>query len=323
MTDVVASAPGKVVVCGEYAVLDGAPAVCMAVNRRATVRVGRANIDFNRVVAPGYSPVEGRFISRGNSLEWTQGAKEFGLLDVAWRRLGQPERRGLTIELDTRSFFDAGSRAKIGLGSSAALTVALVAALTAQDDVLARAIDIHRSFQHGAGSGVDIAASFSGGLIEYRMAPASVATLEWPDGLFSRLIGTGVPASTGARLNRLKQAGHRPSRRALADSAARMAAAWHSASAVVAEFPHYVEVLRQFSEDYDLGIFDAGHETLAAEAQAAGLIYKPCGAGGGDVGMLLGTNKAQLDDFAMSLNRHGYRLLECELDAAGVTREGL
>ena len=37
MTALIASAPGKVVLCGEYAVLDGAPAISMAVNRRALV----------------------------------------------------------------------------------------------------------------------------------------------------------------------------------------------------------------------------------------------------------------------------------------------
>ncbi len=37
MTTVTASAPGKVILSGEYAVLDGAPAISMAVNRRAVV----------------------------------------------------------------------------------------------------------------------------------------------------------------------------------------------------------------------------------------------------------------------------------------------
>jgi phosphomevalonate kinase len=34
-----ASAPGKLVLAGEYAVLDGAPAIVMAVDRRAVVSV--------------------------------------------------------------------------------------------------------------------------------------------------------------------------------------------------------------------------------------------------------------------------------------------
>lgn len=320
MTGVIASAPGKVVLCGEYAVLDGAPAVCLAVNRRAKVRIDRADTDWNRVLAPGYSSIEGRFISRDKSPEWLQGEDEFKLLDAAWRRFGRPGQRGLSIELDTRSFFDAASGEKIGLGSSAALTVALVAALTELDGVLARAIDVHRTFQHGAGSGVDIAAAVSGGLIEYRMERSKVSTLDWPDGLSCRLVWTGVPASTGSRLDRLEQVGQRPSRRVLADAAARMAAAWHSASTVVADFPQYIEALRRFSDDYDLGIFDAGHERLAAEADAAGLIYKPCGAGGGDVGMLLGKNNSELDDFVMSMDSNGYRILGCQMDAEGVTR---
>ena len=34
-----ASAPGKIVLSGEYAVLDGAPAICAAVDRRAAVTI--------------------------------------------------------------------------------------------------------------------------------------------------------------------------------------------------------------------------------------------------------------------------------------------
>ncbi|MDH3305214.1 MAG: hypothetical protein OEM92_08415, partial [Gammaproteobacteria bacterium] len=60
-----ASAPGKLVLCGEYAVLDGAPAVCMAVDRRATVTVTDADGRWHRVSAPGYASTEGRFRADG------------------------------------------------------------------------------------------------------------------------------------------------------------------------------------------------------------------------------------------------------------------
>ena len=63
-----ASAPGKVVLSGEYAVLDGAPAVCMAVDRRAIARVSACGGDWHRVTAPGYTDVEGRFLQRGEDV---------------------------------------------------------------------------------------------------------------------------------------------------------------------------------------------------------------------------------------------------------------
>jgi len=321
MTGVVASAPGKVVLCGEYAVLCGAPAVCMAVDCRANVKVEHVDGGWNQVTAPGYSSVVGRFVSEGTSLEWLQGDDEFRLVDAAWRTLRQFDKGGLSIELDTRAFFDVASGKKIGLGSSAALTVALIAALTQSNDVLESATRVHRMFQHGAGSGVDIAAGISGGLIEYRMEGASILPLRWPDGLVFRLIWTGTPASTGIRLEHLKGAGHRLSRDALAKAATSMAAAWRSASGIISQFPAYIEALRQFSDDYDLGIFDAGHDKLATEAAAAGLVYKPCGAGGGDVGILLGKSSEHLDDFLTGMDLLGCQRLDCELEMNGVDWE--
>ncbi len=55
-----ASAPGKVVLSGEYAVLDGAPAIGMAINRRARVQVTDISGDINRVSGRGHSDAEGQ-----------------------------------------------------------------------------------------------------------------------------------------------------------------------------------------------------------------------------------------------------------------------
>jgi len=82
--DVSASAPGKVVIAGEYAVLDGAPAICMAVNRRAHVSITTSDIDHHSVLAPGFSESAGRFTAVGNRIEWLAGADEFSLLESVW-----------------------------------------------------------------------------------------------------------------------------------------------------------------------------------------------------------------------------------------------
>ncbi len=321
MTGVVASAPGKVVLSGEYAVLDGAPAVCMAVDRRAEVSLRHVDGACSRVSAPGYSTVQGRFLTEGASVTWLRGEQEFRLVDVALRSVGQLEKGTLSIELDTRAFHDPTSGKKIGLGSSAALTVALVAALTKSTDVLDSARRVHRLFQAGSGSGVDIAAGVAGGLIEYRVNDLEVSILQWPDELAYRLIWTGVPASTRSKLGRLQSANRRQSRTALAKAATSAAAAWRSARDVLGALQAYTEVLRRFSDEHDLGIFDAGHDRLVAEASSAGLVYKPCGAGGGDVGILLGTDNEQLDEFVMGIGGPGCQPLSCALDARGVELE--
>ncbi|MGI9248705.1 MAG: mevalonate kinase family protein [Woeseiaceae bacterium] len=326
MTGVLASAPGKVVLCGEYAVLDGAPAVCMAVNRRAKVEVTDSDGDWHRVTAPGYSSLEGRFVVDGAAVDWLQGAEEYRIVDAVWRAVASrsPARPGkgcLSIELDTRAFVDNASGEKIGIGSSAALAVALAAALSQSNEVRSDALRAHRLFQRSVGSGVDVATSASGGLVEYRMKDASVASLHWPEGLRYRLIWTGVPASTRTKLDKLQKTGHRASGTALASAAESMANAWHSALAVMSQYPAYIEALWQFSVDHDLGIFDAGHDKLVSEAAAAGLVYKPCGAGGGDIGVLLGTSDKQLDDFLIGKDASGCQVLVCELEPDGILLE--
>lgn len=321
MSEVWASAPGKAVLSGEYAVLHGAPAICMAVNHRATARITRQNKDWHTVSAPGYSSVEGRFLAAGAEPEWLQGEDEYKLVDVAWRALDGCSDGGLAIELDTRAFFDHVSGVKLGLGSSAAMTVALTAAMSRSNDVFGEASDVHRAFQAGSGSGVDIATSVHGGLLEYRMHDARTVQLSWPTGLDYRLVWTGVPASTAGKLVQFQGRSKKPSLDALLESAAGMAKAWRSASDVLAELPAYVEMLRQFSDDYDLGIFDAGHDKLVTEAQMAGLVYKPCGAGGGDIGILLGAHGEQLDEFLVGQPESRCRNLESRLETQGVTWE--
>ncbi len=296
---VVASAPGKVVLSGEYAVLDGAPAICMAVNRRAVATVGDSPDGRCRVSTPGR--------------EFRDGEK-FRIVEAVCG--SRPE---LTIELDTRAFAEDG--AKLGVGSSAALTVALVAALGG--DAFVDALAAHRRLQSGSGSSVDVATSAHGGLIEYRMGDASVTRLEWPADLAIRFIWTGTSTCTKARLDRLSGSGGRASRSELRRAAGDMADAWRSgdAAGILAAYVPYVAVLRQFSVDHNLDIFDAGHEALTDGAERAGLVYKPAGAGGGDIGTLLGPDAGELDAFISGNAGLVHTVLDCELDRVGVILE--
>jgi phosphomevalonate kinase len=294
---VVASAPGKIVLSGEYAVLDGGPAISMAVDRRAVVTLEDNTNGECDLSTPGFA-----------------GDDKYRIVDAVCSA-ARPEKN---IVLDTRDFADDGK--KTGIGSSAALTVALIAGLSRSEDVLSEALLAHRAFQGGAGSGVDVATAVRGGLIEFEMKSQSVTSLAWPAGLCLRVIWTGVPASTEARLEKLAAQATRPSRSALLLAAPRVVEAWRSGDAdrIMADYIPYIGVLRQFSVDHDLGIFDAGHDQLTDAAMLSDLVYKPAGAGGGDIGILFGKDATELDVFIARHNELIHGVLQCALDPVGV-----
>lgn len=307
MTTLRASAPGKVVLAGEYAVLDGARAVAMAVDRRAVVALDAA--------------ADTSLESHGLG-----GATDTRLLDGVCDVLGLRRPSG-RLDMDTSAFVDADTGIKLGIGSSAALAVALVRAFAPRDadvETLQRlALAAHRRFQDGRGSGVDVATSVRGGLVRYR-TDGDTEPLDWPKGLYACFLWSGVAASTTARLDRLDESRERASRQALGQAAERLADLWGrgAADALLADYRDYVRALNEFDVDHHLGIFDAGHGDLCNKAPSANVVYKPCGAGGGDIGVVLGTDKAAVDAFARLAAGDGFEKLDMTIDEHGAVLEG-
>lgn len=324
-TSVVASAPGKIVLSGEYAVLDGAPAIVMAVDRRARAVLADDAGRISQVRAPAYTSKVGRFEIADGGIHWLDGQALYRVVDSVWRAADARPSAAQLIDLDTSDFVDRKRKQKIGIGSSAALTVALCAAVKHSTDrgtIMAVAQRAHEDLQGGVGSGVDIACSLCGGLIEYSMEGAAVAALNWPEELYYRVIWTGVAASTRDKLRRFDTGVSAPSRERLAGASKRMAEVWRSgdASEIIKDYRSYIEDLRQFSIDHGLGIFDAGHEDLWRTATDSQLTYKPCGAGGGDVGIVFGTDDTVLDSFTEKLTNR-YVTLDCGLSHVGAIIE--
>ena len=293
------SAPGKVVLSGEYAVLRGAPAVAAAVDRRAAVAV---------------EPGDSETICIG-----LDGRTDTGLLDCVLEALGRelPDAR---LTLNTAAFIDGSN--KFGLGSSAALAVALAAALAPDgpggNRLLDAAQEAHRAFQQGRGSGVDVAASWAGGIIVYRMQDAATQSISWPAGLHYALFWTGTSVSTTERVTRFDASADLPATNVFCDAAEEIAGMWQSGDPekLLSGYRSYMDALTRFDGAHGLGIFDGGHADLTlAEPD---LIYKPCGAGGGDVGIALSTDRNRLNRFAARAAERGVLRLDVELDPRGV-----
>ena len=167
-----ASAPGKLVLAGEYAVLAGAPAVVAAIDRRVTCRIAARERGGWSFRSHGF---EARSSHSRHALPTAPGDPAT-LAHHALRRLGMDPGTlpaHLDFEIDSRPCFQGA--AKLGLGSSAAATVAVAAALSALGGVeyaLPQLLAIHRDLQGGSGSGLDVAASFQGGVIRYQSGEA-------------------------------------------------------------------------------------------------------------------------------------------------------
>lgn len=326
------SAPGKVIASGEYAVLDGAPAVVMAVDRRACVSLEETDRDWHRLAVPGL--VEGaldfRVDAAGDVRLREPQAMPFDLSLVwqVWKAAGARPRRMLRLELDTRPFFHPARHLKLGFGSSAALAVALAFALLSLTRRTREAGDVaraaHRAWQGGRGSGADIAAAVHGGILGYRAtAGGPPETLAWPRGLHRELLWSGRAASTRkgiAGLDRGRGGADEPASARLADAAEAVLGAWRGGAAdrILACLSAYVRALDAFDVDRRLGIFDAGHRELFEAADGREVVYKPCGAGGGDIGMAVALDERALERFLDHARGLGFERLQVAPDSRGV-----
>ncbi len=333
MKKIAMSAPGKAVLCGEYAVLNGAPAIVMAVSCRARVMLESTNAACHSLAISDRAALPVRFHFGESAeilpVEGDQLSLDPALISHVWRAVGEPEAGSIAMQLDTSAFYDDQSRQKLGLGSSAALAVALTSALLRfTGDRRAPgpiALAAHRAFQGGSGSGVDIAAALHGGVMAFDTT-TSLATeaLQWPTDMSYSLWWSGRAANTVDKLMSLREnmgtAAAGASASKLRQGSERVLEAWrggHSRN-VLDTLQDYCEVLQQFSVDHHLGIFDAGHRQLHEFAARLGLTYKPCGAGGGDIGVVLGTRLEALENFAGHAAGFGFKKLPVTLDVRGL-----
>ncbi len=329
---ITATAPGKAVLSGEYAVIEGAPAIAAAINRRVRVTVAANPGDHHSISAPGYLDGTWHFrLNESGGITWREQLPEpttFSLVEEIWKCFDAVHWPSLSLVIDTQEFYDKASGLKLGLGSSAAVAVALTAALqsfsSAGNDSARLAMDAHGRFQGGHGSGVDVAASLHGGVIEYRRAAAASRQVGWPGNLEYRFLWSGQPAATTEKLARLRgrrgQDAKDDSMKRLSDSAENVASAWsrEDPRQIMDSLRAYIDALRQFSADLDLGVFDAGHEQLVDLATDIGIIYNPCGAGGGDIGVAIAASEKAVDDFCDRASQQGFQSLDIAADEQGV-----
>lgn len=287
------SAPGSVLLLGEYAVLwPGGLGVAVAVEPRVRVRVRAARAlrieGTDGIGRFGWPSNAASASDAGASPAGTAGAPG-GLLDAVVgacaRTLGRaPDPVLVTVD---SSALTGGGR-KLGLGSSAAVAVAVTHALLGGaplDSVFRTALRAHRAAQGGRGSGYDVAASTYGGAGLFhggaeprysRVTGAAAAPAE-----LLVILGDRPLATTPAVARYLDWARGRPAEcarhRRLSDAIVRRAlrtGRWAEA------FRAGRWVTRWLGEAIGVPVEPAGLRARLERAAAAGYAGKPAGAGG-------------------------------------------
>jgi phosphomevalonate kinase len=299
---VIVRAPGKVVLSGAYAVLEGAPALVAAVDRYATADAAREASMTTREVQ---AAIDAGALSRA---PW---------FDAAPLRADGPD----------------GRSRKLGLGSSAAILVASLASARASDpetdpDLLALALRAHRAAQ-GGGSGIDVAASVRGGILACTLDPDGdlhSAAHALPRGAVVEIFSSALAADTPSLLDRVRaHAARAPAvhRSLMADIAegARAAVAASDAPALVRAVSAQVDALARLGDAAGVPIVTPELRDLRPAAAREGASFGPSGAGGGDVAIFVGPAPSSAA-FGELARARGLERLDASVGARGVHRVG-
>ncbi len=302
-------APGKLILMGEYAVLEGAPAVAIAVNRYVVVERGGSTASGLVALAReqaarriGFAPPEQDFIADSSALRY-------------------------------------GSQ-KLGLGSSGAVAAGAVASVFHQagndiEDSEARkrmwdiAHEVHDSFQGTQGSGIDIAASLFGGRLVMRREPFSARPVfsRWtpPRGVRWVYVWTGREASTPHLLAAVRQyKAAEPLAYAkvvsdMKDIVERFLDDGSVRRTVMLECLHrYASLMERLGQSAGVPIVDARTSWVLSRARASGGAAKPSGAGGGDFVVAAFPADRNLGPFHQEIREGGMQIVDLDVAARGV-----
>jgi len=336
LTGTSASAPGKVILAGEYAVLEGAPCLVMAVDRRVQATLKIAPGRGFQIRSPGFLSAPCDLVWSSNQLSCDEGKLELllkiinGLLALSPEISDSLQTANSTLTINTTALFD--NQRKLGLGSSAALASAISGLLMKAGIALEAhwltVHQIHSKAQGKLGSGVDIAASLLGGVscfINHHHTHCELQRVNLPENIKIAFIWTGNSASTPKylqSLSRWKQTHAETYQRNMDTMRGHMAALVSNmgdAHSVVAGLKRFVAALYEFARVSGVDVFAHGHEALyQAGYRFDDLVYKPCGAGGGDLGIAVTPNTESLEAFLSKAKLMGLSTIDLNIDPNGL-----
>ena len=317
-----ASAPAKIILFGEHFVVYGNPAILASISRRITV-TACIKEDTNKILLVSDIGVAGEYSD--SVFKLLRGGKNAkAILDplhAAIRRVLAVRNQKTGVEVNVFSKVPHG----IGLGSSAACSVATIAAVDSlfgkpnPQNVCNQAIEsecmIHRN-----SSGADCYVSTFGGLIHYSKS-AGFHKIEAKSALPLVIGNTGINHSTGDIVASVKKFKSR-NESLFEDLASRVRDICSLATTAISSDKR--DQLGQLMNENQriLNQIGVSHERaddlIEVCSEAGALGAKITGAGGGGAVIALAADKKDSANITSQIKAHGYDSFEVEIDYKGL-----
>lgn len=334
---------GKVVLFGEYGVLNGGLALVYATKAGAIAQYDpNLNDPTNTQAAYAINAFNlgSAIISQDANGFWQTNGQAFPFVKEALIQMHAPFGSYAINSQDCQIQTINGIQ-KIGLGSSAAVVVSLLTllkklptvlansayakentqkTLDSVDQIFAHTVDIHRKVQMGIGSGVDVMASIMGGMISYSFVKQPDQQIKYH---YSRLLNpfrkhvlcvwTGKSASTTALIAQIR---NQISDQAFQTHATRLSEIAQEAFIRVQktdfQSKDWFELVRagrlaiqELGQDSKTELWLDQHEEIHRIVSRMGGVCKSTGAGGGDLAWVLGDDEAHERKMAEVLGEKG------------------
>lgn len=319
LSEVVASAPGKVILFGEHFVVEDQPAIAVAISKRARVRVKPNDSGKYRI----YS----RELGLSEEFGLHESRKQSPLYPIVVAARAVENRAGVEVGLDI--YIESEIPPSAGMGSSAAVAVATVAATSELLELNLEKEDISyiayraETIVHGRPSGIDNTISTFGGAIAFRKSEGFLQLEADFKPVKIVLADTGVPRNTGELVRRVLSLKEKYPQifDPLYYAAGRLAVE----AAKLIEKGEFEEVGRLMNVNHGLlsamgvSIFELEHLVYTAR-RAGALGAKLTGAGGGGFMVAL-CRKEDTDKVARELEKIAKRVIVGEISEEGVKVE--
>lgn len=317
MNKVTSSAPGKLMIVGEHAVVHGKPCIVTAVNQRLGATLELLDKPVLEVEAPEVDIHDySRPLTEIGQGEMPKGTR---FIEVVVKLFLQayPQQQGLRVT--TQSQFQS----TFGFGSSSATVAALVVGLAKIYEVsLSEKELFDLGFKaileiQGVGSGFDLAAAIYGGAL-YFVTPGK--TIEPVETSFQLVVGyTGVKADTSTLVRMVNDK--------LAHNPEEINAIFEDIGKLVEEFRQALSAgdfatmgrLMNTNQEYleKLGVSSPLLDSLIQAARQAGALgAKLSGAGGGDC-MIALVESDKTAAVKEAISKAGGQIMEVEIGAHG------